>query len=254
MDLSIQNRVAMVAAASKGIGFAIAQSLIEEGVRVSICARSGDTLENAVKQLGENAIGFPCDVSNLNDLQNWHKQTTQALGPIDILVTNTGGPAVGNLDTITDAQWERGFQLTIMNVVRLTRIVAPDMIARKWGRIVHLTSLVAFHPNSNLPISTTLRSGLRGLTRLQSDLLAPHNITVNAVLPGHTKTDRQRHLAQLHKRSEEEHYKTLAENVALKRLAEPREVADVVAFLCSERASYVTGVSLLIDGGMTRAF
>lgn len=254
MNLSIQNRIAMVAAASKGIGFATARTLIEEGAKVSICARNKHSLHDALCQLGENAIGFPCDVTNPGDLHNWHTQTISALGPVDILVTNTGGPAAGKLDDITDHQWLEGFQTTIMNVVRLTRLVSPDMIARKWGRIVHITSLVAFHPNPNLPISTTLRSGLRGLTKLQSDQLAQHNITVNAVLPGHTKTDRQKHLAQLHRGTEQEYYDTLARNIPMKRLAEPHEIADAIAFLCSERASYITGISLLVDGGMSRAF
>jgi 3-oxoacyl-[acyl-carrier protein] reductase len=244
----------MVAAASKGIGFAVAQALIEEGATISICARNKESLDLALRQLGEDAIGYVCDVTRPDQIENWHKQTTIRLGSVDILVTNTGGPAAGKLDDLTDAQWLDGFESTVMNIVRLTRLVSPSMIERKWGRIVHVTSLVAFHPNENLPISTTLRSGIRGLTRLQSDLLAPHNITVNAVLPGHTKTDRQKHLAQLHQGTEEEYFDTLAENIPLRRLAEPREIADAVAFLCSERASYITGVSLLVDGGITRAF
>lgn len=254
MDLGISGRVAMVAAASKGIGFAAAKRLVDEGARVSICSRTERSLEDAIEALGPAAVGSVCDITKESDIVRWFRQTTESLGNVDILVTNSGGPPAGRLDTLSDAQWQQGFESTVLNIVRLVRIVAPSMIASRWGRIVHVTSLVAFDPNPNLPISTTLRSGIRGLTRLQSDELAPHGITVNSVLPGHTKTQRQAHLAKMHNGTEEDYYRSVANSVPLRRMAEPEEVGDAIAFLCSERASYISGVSLLVDGGMTRAF
>ncbi|MCW5946921.1 MAG: SDR family oxidoreductase [Fimbriimonadales bacterium] len=254
MDLGISGRVAMVAAASKGIGFAAAKRLVDEGVRVSICSRTEHSLKDAIEALGPAAVGSVCDVTNESDIERWFRQSNESLGQVDILVTNTGGPPAGKLDALTDAQWRQGFESTVLNIVRLVRIVTPSMIDSRWGRVVHVTSLVAFEPNPNLPISTTLRSGIRGLTRLQSDELAPHGITVNSVLPGHTKTDRQAHLAKLHNGTEEDYYRSVASSVPLRRMAEANEVGDAIAFLCSERASYISGVSLLVDGGMTRAF
>jgi 3-oxoacyl-[acyl-carrier protein] reductase len=254
MDLGISGRAAMVAAASKGIGFAAAKRLVEEGVRVSICSRTEQSLKDAIEALGTAAVGSVCDVTKESDLERWFRQSNESLGRIDILVTNTGGPPAGQLHTLSDEQWQHGFESTVLNIVRLVRFVSPEMIDAGWGRIVHVTSLVAFDPNPNLPISTTLRAGIRGLTRLQSDELAPHGITVNSVLPGHTKTARQAHLAKLHNGSEEDYYRSVASSVPLRRMAEAVEVGDAIAFLCSERASYISGVSLLVDGGMTRTF
>jgi 3-oxoacyl-[acyl-carrier protein] reductase len=172
------------------------------------------------------------------------------------LVTNTGGPPAGKFTEITDEQWQAGIDGTLMNVVRLVRMVAPDMQAEGWGRIVHITSLVAKEPSPLLPISSTLRAGLMALTRLQAAELGRQGITVNGVLPGHTLTDRQRHLAEIRAGKEgilvEDALRKQGEEVPVGRLAEPEEIAAAVAFLCSAPASYVSGVSLLVDGGLTR--
>ncbi|HSI73616.1 MAG TPA: SDR family NAD(P)-dependent oxidoreductase, partial [Fimbriimonas sp.] len=197
MDLGLSGKIAMVAASSKGIGLATAKSLYAEGCRVSICARSEEVLEQAAAEVGEDARSYVVDVSDAEDLAWWVDQTRQDLGPADILVTNTGGPPAGELSTLSDDQWQTGVDGTLMNVVRLVRLVAPEMSARGWGRIVHVTSLVAKEPNPVLPISSTLRAGLIALTRLQAAELGPMGVTVNSVLPGHTLTDRQRHLAAL---------------------------------------------------------
>ena len=255
MDLGISGRVAMVAAASQGIGLAVAKALAAEGARVSICARREDVLEEAAGEIGYETRSYVADVSDADDLAWWTEQTRADLGPPAIVVTNTGGPPAGALADMTDAQWQGGFDSTLMNVVRLARLVEPDMRAAGWGRLVHVTSLVAREPSPMLPISSTLRAGLLALTRLQARELAPYGVTVNAVLPGHTLTDRQRHLADL--RAERENI-TPAEAMAKQgsavpvgRLASPEEIASAVAFLCSAPASYVTGVSLLVDGGLT---
>jgi len=254
MDLGISGKVAMVAAGSKGIGLAIAQALAAEGCRVSICGRTEATLRAAADPIG--AEYHVVDVSRAEDLERWVSEVESRLGAPSILVTNTGGPPAGALDSITDEQWQAGFDSTLMNIVRLVRRVAPGMRESGWGRIVHLTSLVAKEPNRLLPISSTLRSGVMALTRLQATELAPFGITVNGVLPGHTLTDRQRHLAGLRAEregiDEDEALRRQGAEVPVGRLADPSEIASLVAYLCGAPASYVTGNSVLADGGMVR--
>ena len=255
MDLGISGKVALVAAASKGIGFAIAKELTREGCRVSICGRNEETLEAAAAEIGEETRSYVVDVSNQEDLTWWIEQTIQDLGPIDILVTNTGGPPAGLMDAMTDEQWQNGFDGTLMNIVRLVREVQPAMSQAGWGRIVHITSLVAKEPNRMLPISSTLRAGIMALTRLQATEYAESGVTVNSVLPGHTLTGRQTHLAELRAEREgisvDEALRLQAEAIPMKRMATPEEIAAVVVFLCSQQAAYVTGTNTLVDGGLT---
>ncbi len=256
MDLGISGKVAMVAAASKGIGFAVAEALLAEGCRLSICSRTEQSLGEACARLG-SARGYVCDVSIGTDLERWYAATRDEIGSPDILVTNTGGPPAGPLSEVSDELWESGFQSTLLNVVRLTRLASPRMREAGWGRIVHLTSLVAREPSPILPISSTLRSGIGALTRLQSSELAPFGVTVNAVLPGHTLTDRQRHLAELRAEREgitrDEALAATGSSTPVGRLGRPEEIAAAVTFLCSRQASYITGVGLLVDGGLTRS-
>ncbi|MCC6728335.1 MAG: SDR family oxidoreductase [Chthonomonadales bacterium] len=263
MDMGIQGRVAMVAAASKGIGRAVALGLAVEGCRVSICARSEDGLDEAREALlaagapAEGVAAIRADVSRAEDLEAWHGQTVAALGEVDILVTNTGGPPARRFLELTDTQWEEGVQSTLMNVVRLSRLVLPVMQRRRWGRIVHLTSLVAKQPSDDLTISSTLRTGLSALTRTMANQVAPDGVLVNAILPGNTLTDRAHHLARVRAAERgitpEEALADTARAIPVGRLAEPREIADAVVFLASERASYIAGISLLVDGGVCQS-
>lgn len=259
MNLGLKGRVAMVAAASKGLGKACALALAQEGCRVSICSRDPENLKKAAEEISAfgELKGLVADVSLPQGIENWHQATVESFGQVDILVTNTGGPPVSRFMQLTDEQWQAGVDSTLMNVVRLSRLVIPGMQQRKWGRIIHLTSLVAKQPMDELTISSTLRAGLSGLTKTMANQLGPDNITVNAVLMGHILTDRQQHLADVRTKergiTHEQYFEQQAAEIPLRRIGEPREVGEVVAFLASERASYVTGVSLQVDGGIIKA-
>ncbi len=259
MDLGISGRVAMVAAASKGLGKACAMALAQEGCRISICSRNAEELDRTRAEIANygEALAVIADVSSSADLETWYQQTIDRFGQVDILVTNTGGPPVKRFMELTDEQWLSGVESTLMNVVRLSRLVIPGMQQRRWGRIIHLTSLVAKQPLDELTISSTLRAGLSGLTKTMANQVGPDNITVNAILTGHIMTDRQYAIADLRVKergiTREEYFAGQAAEIPLRRIGEPREIGEAVAFLASERASYVTGVSLQVDGGLIRS-
>ena len=258
MDLGIEGRVAMVAAASKGLGKAAARALALEGCRVSICGRDPGSLEAARAELAAlvpagRVMAFPCDVGRGDQLSAWFEATTAAFGAVDILVTNTGGPPAATFLELTEEQWAAGIQSTLMNVIRLSRLALPGMRARRWGRIVHITSLVAKQPQPLLSVSSALRAGISAMTRNMATEFGPDNVLVNALLPGHILTDRTRHVGEVRSRSEGitlERYLEQAEAaIPQRRFGRPEEIGDVIAFLCSERASYLSGASLQVDGG-----
>lgn len=256
MDLGIAGKVAMVAAGSKGIGLATAKALAAEGCEVSICGRNPDSLREAAQAVGPSCLAAECDVANARQIENWFRLVEREMGHAAILVTNTGGPPAGPVEAMTDEQWLAGFESTLLNIVRMVRLASPSMKESGWGRIVHITSLVAKEPNDLLPISSTLRTGINALTRNQSNALAPHGVTVNSVLPGHTLTDRQTHLCQIRA---EKNGTTLAAELAkqaatvpIGRMGQPEEIAAAIVFLCSQQAAYITGTNVLVDGGIVR--
>ncbi len=260
MDLDIRNRVAMVAAASKGLGRAAAEALAREGCRLSICSRSVESLaetRSAIERAGAEALAVKCDVSAREDLDRWFEATEAKFGSVDILVTNTGGPPAARFMDLREEQWRTGIDGTLMNVVHLCHLAIPGMQKRKWGRIVHITSLVAKQPTDLLTISSTLRAGLSALTKTLADQVATDRITVNALLPGHIATDRQAHLNAIRAKEQgisvEEYTRRSESAIPMKRFGRPDEIGDAIAFLCSERASYITGISLQVDGGIIRS-
>lgn len=260
MDLQLRDRCAVVCAASKGLGRATALALAREGARVAICARTAAALQDAAAEIraatGATVVPIVADVSRADDIQRLVDAAAGALGAIDILVTNTGGPKSGPFTGFSDADWYEAIDSVLMSVVRLSRAVVPHMRHRGGGRLINITSISAKQPVEGLVLSNALRAAVTGLSRTIANELAAENILVNCVAPGYTKTDRVVELAEAAAAREgvtaDEVQQRTEKAIPLRRLATPEEFANVVVFLASGRASYVTGTTLQIDGGYVR--
>jgi 3-oxoacyl-[acyl-carrier protein] reductase len=257
MDMGIRDRAAVVAASSKGLGYAIARGLAQEGCRVVVSARTERDVVAAAERIagetGARVEPIPADVSTAAGCERLIAGAAERLGAVDILVTKTGGPPAGRFDALGEEQWASGFESTLLNVVRLIRAAVPHMRARGWGRIVNVTSLSARQPIEGLLLSNAFRAAVHGVAKTLSREFASDGILVNNVCPGMHATDRLRHLAEIRGReagvSTEAALERLAANIPLGRLGRPEELAAAAVFLCSEQASFITGQSIVVDGG-----
>ncbi len=260
MDLGIKGKVALVASSSKGIGRAIAEELAAAGCSLAMCARGEKDLKAAAGSIrssfGVEVHELVADVSNKADIDRLVAASLKKFGRVDILVTNSGGPPAGTFESLTSEMWQDAARLLLFGTVEMVRGVLPGMKERRWGRIINVTSIAAKQPVEGLMLSNSLRAAVHGFARTLANEVAPFGITVNNILPGYTKTDRVVSLARQASETKgisiEESYRLWEEQVPMGRLAEPREIAAVAAFLASERASYVTAGSIAADGGWIR--
>jgi 3-oxoacyl-[acyl-carrier protein] reductase len=260
MDTGLGDRVAIVAASSQGIGRATAMGFAAEGTHLALCARNPQTLEQVATEARERfkveVLTAKVDVAEDEAVRQFVRSVEARFGRIDICVTNAGGPPAKLFLDTTMAEWDRAYQLNLRSVVSFAQAVLPFMQRRKWGRLVTITSISVKQPLLNLVLSNAIRTGVVGLVRSLAEQFASDSITVNNVGPGLTATDRMKELAAKHAegsgRSQEEALDALLKDVPLGRMAKPEEVADAIVWLASERASYITGQTLLVDGGAYR--
>lgn len=260
MNLGLEGKVALVAASSQGLGKAVAWELAREGAAVVICARYPDPLERTAVEIrestGAEVLAVPADVTQPAEIDRLVEATTMRFGVPHVLVTNAGGPPPGRFADLTPDDWQAAVDLTLMSAVRLCRAVAPGMRERGEGAIVAMTSVSVKQPLPNLMLSNSIRLAVVGMMKSLADELAPDGIRINVVCPGWTRTARVEQLlqdrAERNGTTVQEEAAKITASIPLGRMGTPEEFGRVVAFLASPAASYVHGVSLLIDGGMYR--
>ena len=259
MTGDLTGRVALVTGGSSGMGFAAARALARRGARIALSSRGGEKLEKARATLveeGAEVAAIAADVRDPAALAALTADAARLLGPIDILVANGGGPPARAAAEVTEGDWEAAIPLALLFVPRLCRLVLPDMRERRWGRIVAINSVSTRQPIAGLALSNALRPAVVGYLKTLSQEVAAEGITVNAVLPGYTRTERQEELARS---TAERTGRPLEEVMAgwttlspMGRLGEPEEIAAVISFLCSPAASYLTGQAIAVDGGYVK--
>jgi 3-oxoacyl-[acyl-carrier protein] reductase len=256
MDLGLKGKVALVTAASKGMGRACAMGFAAEGARVMMCARKEADLRAAAEEVrrrtGAEVEALVADVTRAADVKALVARTREAFGGVDVLVANCGGPPRGGLWEMTDEQWYGAFEVSLLSVVRLIREVVPSMRERRWGRILTIQSVSVKQPVDGLLLSNAVRPGVAGLVKTLSPELGRDNITINVVCPGRILTDRFLGGARQAGLPTDAYVARSSAEVPLGRIGTPDEFANVVVFLASERASYVTGVAIQVDGGLVR--
>ncbi len=258
MDLGIKGKVALVTGASAGLGFAAATQLAKENVRVAINSRSEDNLKDAAqrvfKETGNKPAIFAGDISIEGVAEDIVEKVSQELGSIDILVANAGGPPSGLFESHSKETWRKSVDLTLFSSINLSRVVIPNMVKKKWGRIIFITSLSVKQPSDVFIISSTLRTGLTGFAKTISNEYAQYGITINTVCPGFTKTEMMQKAAvaesEITSRTVEDIYNEWQTSIPAGRLGNPEELAALIAFLASKKAAYITGSSILVDGGL----
>ena len=261
MDLGLKGKVALIAAASKGLGRAVAHELAAEGAKLAICARDAGTLEATARDIaaatGADVLARPADVARPADIGAFVDAALARFGRIDVLVTNSGGPPPGRFETHDAAAWQQATQLTLFAPVEFARRVLPGMRERGWGRILNVTSIAVKQPIDNLMLSNSLRAAVTGWARTLANEVARQGITVNNLMPGYTRTERVEELAQVLSQREgitpAQAVARWEQEIPMGRIGDVREFAALAAFLASERASYITGTSIPVDGGWIRS-
>ena len=261
MDLGLTNRVALVAAASKGIGFATALELAREGARVFLCSRdekrAGDAAERIHQETGATVAGIGADVTDDESVKRFVNLAIDRAGKVDVLITNAGGPPATTFDQTDLDLFRKAFELNALSAIRLVKLVLPGMRQQKWGRIVNITSVSVKQPIEGLILSNTIRAGLTGWAKTVANEVAADGVTVNNVAPGYTLTERQEELARTRSetlgKTKDEIIASWATQGPIGRIGKPEEIAAAITFLASERASYITGTTLQVDGGWVRS-
>jgi 3-oxoacyl-[acyl-carrier protein] reductase len=257
MDLGIKNRVAIVAASSQGIGKATAEAFAAEGCRVAMCARNAEALRTAADRIktqhGVDVYAEAFDVTDPGAVQRFVETVAKKFGSVDICVTNAGGPPAKGFLATTYEDWNKAVDANLLSTVYFAREVIPHMQKKRWGRIVTITSITTRQPVPDLILSNAVRTAVVGLVRSLANEFGKDGILVNNVGPGYTATDRLKQLAKARSaasgKSEDEFFQGWGADAAVKRVGEPREVADTIVWLASERASFITGQTILVDGG-----
>jgi 3-oxoacyl-[acyl-carrier protein] reductase len=260
MNLGLRDKAALVLASSKGMGFASAMALAEEGMKVAVCARTRAEIERAAAEIRSKTqrpvMARALDVEDRRAAREMVDAVQREFGGLHVLVTNCGGPPPGKPLELSDEQWDGAVGSTLMVSVNWTRAAAPVMIRQRWGRVIHITSIAVKQPIDSLILSNTMRAGVAGFAKTMARELAPHGITVNTLCPGMILTDRLRSLAESRARASggtaDEALQRMTAEIPAGRIGTPEEFAAVVAFLASDRASYVTGTLLQVDGGAYR--
>ncbi len=251
MDFGIKNKVALVQGASSGLGFATAMELAQEGCRLAICSRDQTRIQKAADAISGSTDAtveaFVCDLAQKSSRKQMLEQIQAKWGAVDILVANNGGPSAGFFDTLDEQQWAQALQNNLIAMKDSAQEVLPGMLEKEWGRIVFITSVSVKQPIDSLILSNTARAGLTGYAKTLSTQVADRGVTVNLVLPGIHDTER---VKKLH--TDLSDPALIAKDIPMKRLGQPRELAAVIAFLTSVRASYVTGQSVVVDGGLVK--
>jgi 3-oxoacyl-[acyl-carrier protein] reductase len=260
MELGLVNKVAMVAGASRGLGFAVARALSREGALVSLSSRKADAAEAAAdkirRETGGEVMAMACDVCSAGAIEAWHARTTERFGGLDLLYANSGGPPPGPALKFDDAAWRDAFELLLLSAVRLVRLAAPSMESRGGGSILLPTSSAVKEPIGNIALSTVVRTSVASLAKVLANELAPKKIRVNQLIPGRIYTDRVVEIDEDNARrggiAVAEQQKKVFATIPMGRYGEVEEFANAAVFLLSGAAGYITGASLQVDGGMIR--